>query len=248
MAVFFLHGDLSRLLRRKWRRANPVILQITRAASIKDVIESFGLPHTEVGMIGWQGGAVDFSFPVADSHRYDIRPVQAPCDVTRPTLLRPQPLASVRFLVDANVGRLARYLRMAGFDTFYDRGLAGQDIIELLQRDGRILLSRDLDLLKRKAVEHGRYVRAEDPEKQLREIVHFYGLAHQVKPFSRCLECNGTLRAIDKETVRHRLEPLTERYYHTFSICPGCNKLYWKGSHIENMRQTFPELAAAAND
>lgn len=242
MAAFFFHGDLSALLRRKWRRENPVILHINRAASIKDVIESCGLPHTEIGRIERQGSEVDFSFPVADSHRFDIHPLKAPCDLTRPTLLNPRPIDSVRFLVDANVGRLARYLRMAGVDTFYDRALDDQGIVELLERDRRILLTRDMGLLKRKTVAHGRYVRAEDPAEQLREILAFYGLTKQVKPFTLCLGCNAPLHFIDKEKVRSRLEPLTERYYHTFSICPVCDKLYWSGSHIEHMRRAFPEL------
>lgn len=242
MAEFIFQGELSVLLRPVWRGTNPVDLTIDRAASVKDVIESLGPPHTEVGSILLQGREVDFTFPVLDRHRFAIHPVVSPCDVTRATLLRPHPLTSIRFLVDANVGRLARYLRMAGFDTLYADTISDEEIVQQLERDRRILLSRDIGLLKRKQVEYGRYVRSENPADQLREVLHLYNLTGRVAPFTRCLECNALLQPVAKEQIRERLEPLTDKYYKSFSICKGCDKLYWSGSHIDKMRRDFPEL------
>jgi uncharacterized protein len=209
------------------------------------VIESFGLPHTEVDRIECNGREVDFSQPVEAGSRFDIFPVPAPWDVSRPTLLRPRPLPAIRFIVDNNVGKLARYLRMAGFDTLYDYRWDDADIIDLIGEDNRILLTRDLDLLKRKVVEFGRYVRSSRPDRQMREVLNLLGTAGQ-KPFSRCLECNFPLRLVEKREVLHRLEPLTRKYYRSFSICPRCDKIYWPGSHVDRMRRNFPEIFSTA--
>lgn len=244
-AEYSFHGDLSNLLRRRWREANPVRQPVTRAASIKDVMESFGLPHTEVGRIECDGWEADFSMPVWEGRRFDIFPVPVPWDVFRPTLLRPRPLTTICFIVDNNVGRLARYLRMAGLDTLYDHRWSNGDILDRLRRDNRILLTRDLDLLKRKQVVFGRYIRSSEPVLQLREVLNLFGPAAQVNPFTRCLECNSHLRAVAKQAVLERLEPLTRKYYESFSICPRCDKIYWPGSHVDKMRRAFPEIFPA---
>jgi uncharacterized protein with PIN domain len=240
-ATFYFHGDLPGLLRRELRGETPLVRPLTRKASIKDVIESFGLPHTEVDRLECNGRPVDFAAPAEDNSRYDIHPVRAPWDVCRPSLLRPAAPARDRFVVDVNVGRLARYLRMAGFDTLYDHRWRDEKILRLAVDGDRIILTRDLGLLQRKEVQFGRYIRASDPAVQLREIVHLLGLGGQVRPFSRCLECNTLLQPVAKEEVLERLEPLTRKYYHTFSICPDCDRIYWPGSHVEKMRRLLPE-------
>ena len=239
-AVFEFHGDLSCLLRPKWRTKKPLILPITRRASIKDVLESFGLPHTEIGKIVCQGREVDFSAAVEENQQFSIFPIQAPWDVTGKSLLRPVPLLEASFMVDVNVGRLARYLRMAGFDVLYDSGWNDEHIVALITRNKRIVLTRDMGLLKRKQVEFGRYVRSENPAAQLGEIISVFGLQNKLQPFSRCLECNSLLTEVAKKDILHRLEPLTIKYYDTFSICAACDKVYWAGSHTEEMRQFFP--------
>jgi len=241
-AEYHFHGDLPNLLRRRWRDINPLRQPVTRSASIKDVIESFGLPHTEVDRIECNRQAVDFSLPVEDKCRFDIFPVPLPWDVSRPTMLRRRPVTAIRFIVDNNVGRLARYLRMAGFDTLYDYRWDDEDIIDRLGQDDRILLTRDLDLLKRKQVEFGRYIRASEPVRQMREVLNLFGPAGADKPFTRCLECNSPLQAVDKQDILERLKPLTKKYYESFSICPRCDKIYWPGSHVAKMRRSFPDI------
>lgn len=241
-AEYEFHGDLPKLVRPKWLDDGRTIIQpVTRRASIKDVMESFGLPHTEIGKIECGGRDVDFSFPVEDRQFFSIHPVCAPWDVTEKTLLRPEPLDGITFIVDVNVGRLARYLRMAGFDVLYESGWRDEQIVAMLERQQRIVLTRDLGLLQRKRVEFGRYVRSEKPAEQLHEIIRLFGAEDKLQPFSRCLECNTLLDPVAKEDILHRLQPLTRKYYQTFSICPVCDKVYWAGSHIEEMRQFFPE-------
>ena len=155
-ATYHFHGDLHHLLRQRWRASNPIILPVTRSTSIKDAIEAFGLPHTEVGNLTCNGSMIDFSKRVEDNDHFAIYPIIAPWDIVRPTLLRPALLHEVRFIVDVNVGRLARYLRMAGFDTLYEPCWTDREILHLLEGDPRILLTRNLDLLKRKQIAFGR--------------------------------------------------------------------------------------------
>ncbi len=236
-AGYHFHGDLQGLLRRRWRSSAVLAVPVDRAASIKDVIEAFGVPHTEIGQILCDGRDVDFSCPVTDGQRYDLHPVTPPWDVTRPTLLRPDPLDGLRFVVDVNVGRLARYLRMAGFDTAYAPDWGDEDLLGELVRGRRILLTRNRDLLKRRQVEFGRHVRSESPPSQLREIFVLFGANSPPGVFSRCLDCNAVLRPVAKEKVEDRLEPLTKRYYQRFSACGHCGKLFWQGSHVERMRR-----------
>jgi uncharacterized protein with PIN domain len=215
---------------------------VERKASIKDVIESFGLPHTEVGFIELDGQEVDFSLIVEDGGVFAVRPVPVPWNVSRPSVLRPVPLPAVSFIVDINVGRLARYLRAAGFDTLYDHTWSDNSIAELVRVEPeRILLTRDMGLLMRKQVLFGRFIRATRPVAQLHEVVKLFGLTGQLAPFTRCLECNTLLQPVAKEEVLHRLEPLTKRYYTSFSLCRDCDRIYWQGSHIEKMRRLFPD-------
>ena len=236
-ASYHFHGDLVFLLRPHWRYATPIVQPVTRAASIKDVIEAFGLPHTEVGELTCNGRLIDFSWPVESGQRFEIFPILPPWDVTRPTRLRPLPLPALRFVVDINVGRLARALRMAGFDTLYDSSWSEQRILRLAEEESRLVLTRNLDLLKRKQVAFGRAVRAHRPAEQLREVLNLFAIDQPPQPLSRCLQCNTPLQPVAKAVVLHRLEPLTARYFNTFHLCQHCDKLYWAGSHVDRMRR-----------
>lgn len=239
--TFLFHGDLPLLLRGRWKGINPLTTLVNRRASVKDVIESFGLPHTEVGSIIMNDKEVDFNLIVEQGIVFDVYPVPSPWEVDKPSILRPTPLPTISFIVDVNVGRLARYLRAAGFDTLYDHRWNDEFIANMMQGEKRILLTRDMRLLMRKHVMFGRYVRATQPEKQLHEVLNLFGLTGTLDPFTRCLECNSLLQKVAKKEILHRLEPLTRKYYSSFSQCPHCDKIYWPGSHIENMARLLPE-------
>ncbi|HER62720.1 MAG TPA: hypothetical protein ENO11_01935 [Desulfobacteraceae bacterium] len=230
-------GDLSDLLRRRWKGLRSIVFPLDRRTSVKDLIESFGLPHTEVGSIELEGREMDFNHIVRDGSILRIRPVPVPWDVSMPSVLRPVILSTVSFIVDVNVGRLARYLRAAGFDTLYDHRWGDKDLAELVLREKRILLTRDMSLLMRRQVMFGRYIRATRPVDQLREVIDLFGLAGQQAPFTRCLECNTMLQPVAKADILHRLEPLTRKYYTSFSRCEKCDRIYWPGSHTEKMRR-----------
>ena len=220
---------------RKLGRERKISFALDRRASIKDIIESFGVPHTEVGRIEAAGRPVDFEFIPLDSGRISIFPISAPFNVTRPSLLRPRPLKRVKFIADVNVGKLAVLLRIVGLDTAYNPGFSDADIAEKAEAEDRIVLSKDTGLLKRRQITFGRHVRAIHPDDQLREVVDFFGIRGPFNLFSRCLRCNVELVRVDKKAIDHRLEPKTRKYFNRFKMCRVCDRIYWQGSHHEHM-------------
>lgn len=212
-----------------------VVYPLTRRASIKDIIEALHIPHTEIGSIVHQDAEISFFHIPEPGERLALFSFSPGTDVTMPTRLRPNPLQKTAFMVDINVGKLARLLRMCGIDTRYEPELNEADLAEQVVTNRRILLSRNRDLLQRKIITWGHLVRAEQPEEQLAEVITLYGLEEAIKPFSRCLECNALLQPVEKTAILHRLEPLTKKYYQTFRICSDCNQIYWRGSHHQRM-------------
>jgi uncharacterized protein len=158
--------------------------------------------------------------------------------------LRP-PLQDVRFAVDTHLGRLATYLRMLGFDALYEVDCHDRDLSRISAHESRILLTRDRGLLKRGEVTYGYFVRATEPRRQVVEVLRRFNLFCAATPFQRCLRCNVLLQPISKEAISGRLPPSTAQCYDDFRICPGCDRLYWAGSHYEHM-QRFIERTLAA--
>lgn len=227
---------------------NEVLCEVDGKRSIKDIIESKGVPHTEAGRISANGRDVDFHYipqQVQTIHVFHINP---PLDVTEPTLLRPSPFPELRFIVDVNVGKLAQLLRVIGINTRYSTHYADREIAEFSEREKRIVLTKDRGLLKRSKVVFGKYIKAIDPYRQLQEVLGFYGLKGPFALFSRCLQCNARLRQVDKETVLDRLEPKTKKYYSRFFMCPVCGKIYWQGTHRYHMEKRLMALGIYSED
>jgi len=233
---------LRELLTVRHRTEGEVPYFLNRRASIKDIIESLGIPHTEIAAIKNGEQELPFSHIPAAGDKIDLYACTAGTDVTRPTLLRPEPLPAPLFAVDVNVAKLARLLRMAGLDTWYEPGLEEAELVERTVYGRRILLSRSRDILRRKNVRWGRLIRSQQPEAQLAEVINLYGLQHDLKPFSRCMECNARLQPVDKYLILHELEPLTIRYYDSFQICPDCRRIYWQGSHYQRMKTLLQKI------
>jgi len=219
-----------------------VAIRLERKASVKDVVESLGIPHTEVARLTINGREQGFGAILADNDQISVLSFSGPEDIYRLSVLRPPFVRPPRFLVDVNVGKLARLLRLLGFDTIYRPEATDRQLAEMAGREKWVLLTRDATLLKRNLVIHGRLVRASQPWAQVEEIVRLYGLAADLRPFSRCLVCNSLLMPVPKEEIVSRLEPLTKKYYDTFSICPGCARLYWRGTHQERMEGEIGRL------
>jgi uncharacterized protein with PIN domain len=226
----FFSEHLRDLLRGRDHKG-MVVVPLTRKASVKDIVEALGVPHTEVEEISTDGRSVGFDFIPDRGLEITVAGNSTPTSPLVATLLRPEPLSEIRFIVDVNVGKLASLLRLIGFDTRYDRKMDDAEIATLARDEKRIVLTRDRALLKRGRVTFGHLVRAVRPMDQLAEILRHYGLEGPFHYFSRCTVCNSRLLPVDKTDIFHRLEPKTKRYYHTFSRCPGCRRIYWHGSH-----------------
>ena len=183
----------------------------------------------------------NFDYIVAEGDQLEVYPFPVPVYLAEENPLR-SPLKKVSFAVDVNVGKLARLLRMAGFDTFFDTNMDDEPLAETTSQEERILLTKDRALLKRKAVIHGRWIRSIMPYYQLLEVIQLYGLQNRIKPFSRCLCCNKVLQPVAKKDIIERLEPLTRKYFDDFHICNNCDRIYWPGSHHDKMLIFFKGL------
>lgn len=246
--TLFLDEKLTMLLSRKYRGKKEIDYPLTRRASIKDIIEALHIPHTEISSIFLNDTEISFSHIPAAGEKLLLHSFSPGTDVTRPTLLRPDPLPTTSFIVDINVGKLARLLRMSGINTLYDPQLQEKDLARLAADDRRILLSRNRDLLRRKSILWGHLVRAEQPEKQLTEVMTLFELHDAIQPFSRCLQCNALLEPVEKSAILHRLEPLTKKYYRKFHICPDCEQIFWRGSHHKQMEELIKRVRLSLNN
>jgi uncharacterized protein with PIN domain len=230
------YAELNDLLPPKQRGRSFVHLYDGRV-SIKDMIESLGVPHTEVDLILVQGESVDFSYVVQEGDSISVYPVFESFDLSSLLRVRPSPLRRVRFVLDVHLGKLARYLRLMGFDSLYRNDFSDEELASVSSVESRILLTRDRGLLKRNAVTHGYCVRDAQPKRQLLEVLQRFDLFRSIHPFERCLLCNGPLEATEKEKIQHRLLPGTRRHFEEFRICPVCYQIYWKGSHHDRLEQ-----------
>lgn len=206
---------------------------------IKDPIEAFGVPHTEVDLIVVNGESVGFDYQLRPGDRVAVYPMFESFDISPLVKLREKPLRRTAFVLDVNLGKLARRLRMLGFDALYDNRYEDAEVADIAAAEGRIVLTRDRRLLFAKRITHGYWVRSTDPRRQVDEVLTRFDLRRQIRPFRRCMRCNGLLREVPKAEVLDRLEPKTKLYYERFYQCGGCGKVYWEGSHIEDMRSRY---------
>lgn len=234
-AFFRFYAELNDFLARERRQAESSHSFEDRL-SVKEVIDSFGVPLTEVDLILVNGQSVDFSYIVRDGDRISIYPVFEALNIAPLVRLRSDVLRKIRFVVDTHLGKLATYLRLLGFDALYRNDYHDDVLAQISVAERRILLTRDRGLLERKAITHGYCVLATNPERQLMEVVERFDLSGAATPFTRCLRCNRLLEPAVKETVQERLPPKTREAYDQFHVCPACQRLYWKGSQYERMK------------
>ncbi len=208
--------------------------------SVKDAIEATGVPHTEVDSIVVNGIPVGFGYHLKDGDAVSVYPASLSPEIPEKLALRGEPRPW--FVVDVNLGKLARRLRMLGFDAAYRNDYADHEIAGLAASEDRIVLTRDRRLLRFRKITHGYWLRSDDPRMQVKEVLGRFGYFPLVRPFNRCLECNGVIVPVEKAEVFDRLEPKTRLYYDEFSICSDCGKIYWKGSHYDRMNETLENL------
>lgn len=212
-------------------------------ASVKDVIESLGVPHTEVDLILIDGHSASFSDLLEGGESVAVYPGFKNLDLGDTSKVRPMPLSEHRFVLDSHLGKLAAYLRMLGFDAIYRNMFDDADIAAISARDKRILLTCDHGLLKRKQVVYGCLIRSKLPALQLKEVLTRFDLYSKIRPFTRCMKCNGILEPVDKESIISRLPAKVNEFCDEFSKCRDCGQLYWPGTHYERMKELISNVA-----
>lgn len=227
-------------------RSGLVRHRFRTSSSVKDVIESHGVPHTEVEVILANGRSVDFGYRVRDGDHISVYPVFEAFDVAPILRVRARPLRQTRFVLDVHLGTLARRLRLLGFDTRYERAATDEELVAVSVAERRTLLTRDLRLLMRKAVTHGAYLRATQPSEQVREVIRRFQLEGSMAPFSRCLACNGLLEDVPKAEVEAQLQPMTRQLYDEFRRCRECRRPYWRGAHHARLAALVAEAQTSA--
>lgn len=204
--------------------------------TIKDIVESLGVPHTEIELILVNGQSVDFDYQVQENDYISVYPVFETLDISQNTKLHDQPLRKIRFILDVHLGKLAKYLRLLGFDTLYDNHFSDITIVQYSFQENRIVLTRDVGLLKHKKISRGHWVHHTEPKQQLHEVLKYFDLYRICRPFTRCIECNGLLRSVSKHKILEKLPPLTQEYYEVFVQCEQCQKIYWEGTHFQKLK------------
>ncbi len=240
-ARFEIPPDLRFLLKRALR-TGIFDYTFTGPQSAKHLVESLGIPHTEVSFIRVNGESCSLDYLVQDGDCIQVFSQSANKALIYRTPGEP------RFVLDGHLGRLAAYLRMLGLDCLYRNDYTDPELVQVSVSEGRILLTRDRRLLMHKTIQHGCLLRSLDPGVQFTEIIQRFALKHWIKPFQRCLLCNHVLQPVEKEVILDRLQPLTIQYFDEFHLCPGCNQVYWKGSHYERMLRLVIMAGRLADD
>ncbi len=203
--------------------------------SVKDVIESLGVPHTEVDLILANGKSVGFDYLINFDDDISVYPVFESLDITDVQCLRPKPLRNPKFVADVHLGKLTRYLRMMGFDVLYKNDFDDDEIVKLSLKEKRAILTRDRGILKRSKVLHGYWIRSTKVREQVIEVIKRFDLKNIIKEFSRCIDCNSLLIKTNKNKILKELPPKVASSLDEFYRCPECKKNYWEGTHYQKM-------------
>jgi uncharacterized protein with PIN domain/sulfur carrier protein ThiS len=239
-ATFRFYAELNDLVAPE-RRFRDSAVRFEGPLQLKDAVEALGVPHGEVDLVLVNGRSVPFSERLRDGDRVAVYPVLEAFDVAGLSQVRQEPLREPRFVLDGHLGRLAAYLRLLGFDALWEQQPRDEDLARVSAAEHRVLLTRDLGLLKRKPVTHGLWVRSLRPREQLREVVQRLHLERGARPFSRCLRCNGALETVEKRAVLDALPPVTRERVDEFWRCAGCAQVYWAGAHHARQRALIAE-------
>jgi uncharacterized protein len=240
-AYFRFYEELNDFLSKKrYKKIFP--FEFIGNPSIKHIVEAIGVPHTEIDLLLVDGKSVGFSYKMCGGEHVSVYPVFESFDITSIVRLRSKPMRETKFIVDVNVGKLAQKLRLLGFDTLFRNDFTDKEIVELSLQEKRVILTRDKGILKFNAVTHGYWIRNDNPDEQVREVVNRFQLENNFRLFTRCSICNDLLHPVDKSFVHDRLPKKTLLFFNVFMECKGCKKIYWQGSHYDHIRKWVNEF------
>jgi Uncharacterized conserved protein len=237
-----LHGDLDFFVR-SGARGRRIERNLGEKTSVKDVIEACGVPHPEIDLILVNGQPVDFDYAIACDADIEFYPTG-----TKSTNFKEKRLqisTDRAFVADGHLGRLTRNLRLLGFDVAYDPQAEDRQLLLVMERENRALLTRDRRLLMHAVVKSGYFPRSQNADEQTVEVIRRFDLLGSIAPFTRCLRCNAPLQKVSKAEIIQRLEPLTKIYYEQFRRCMGCDKIYWAGSHFSRLKKRLEQIRAS---
>ncbi len=238
------YGELNDFLARV-QRDRFISVSPYRRASVKDIIESLGVPHPEVDLILVNAKQADFAYVPREGDQIDVHPSSTARRVYVEPRVPLRPPYVPHFVLDQHLGALARSLRMLGFDTLYRNDYDDEELATIAGAENRILLTRDRGLLKRGSVVHGYFVRAQDAREQVQEVLHRFDLLEAIQPYKRCIRCNHLLRVVAKEHVAKLIPVKTRELFDEYRQCSGCGRVYWRGSHHAKMESFIAEIRAA---
>uniref|UniRef100_UPI0032164056 Mut7-C RNAse domain-containing protein n=1 Tax=uncultured Draconibacterium sp. TaxID=1573823 RepID=UPI0032164056 len=241
IAYFRFYEELNDFIPQHLRK-KTFSYTFTGTPSVKNTIEAIGVPQAEIELILVDTVSVDFDFVLKGGERISVYPVFETLDISPLVRLRPKPLRKIQFVVDVNLGKLAQKLRLLGFDTLYRNDYADDEIVKISVAEKRIILTRDIGVLKHSAVKHGFWLRNDDPKKQLEEVVGRLHLQKLFQPFSRCSNCNNGLILLEKKDVKGKVPDDTFFMCDEFWKCRGCGQIYWEGSHFKKILKWIERL------
>ena len=242
-AQIYFHDTLNDFLpaakKNKW-----IDYSFTGSPALKDAIEALGIPHPEVDVILVNKTPVGLQHPLKPQDRVEVYPAFAADPKFKDFSIQAKLPISDKFILDVHLGKLAKSLRLLGFDTYFDVNIPDDKAIATVSDvQNRIVLTRDIGLLKHKSVRRGYWLRSQSPAEQLKEVISYFQLQQNAfKPFTRCLVCNSCLTPIAKEEVWDKIPPKTKLYFNKFYHCPNCKRIYWQGSHYEKMLAFIQDL------
>ena len=234
-AIFHFYEELNDFLPLD-KKETAFVYSFRGNPAVKDAIEAIGVPHVEINLIQVNDQTVDFRYHLKNNDVVSVYPVQRKIE-----------RKEIKFILDVHLGKLAKYLRMCGFDTAYQNDYNDKKIIEISLEENRIILTRDIGILKVKSVSNGYFIRNQDWKAQLTEVLKHFDLYHAITPFIRCIKCNGKLEKIEKEKIIQQLEPLTQKYFDTFFRCTHCQGIFWEGSHFDRMSSFINTIKNSGN-
>ena len=242
LATFRFYAELNDFLPAIWRQKRFHYPAYDGTQSVKHLIESIGVPHTEVDLIIANNESVGFDHIVSHGEYISVYPAFTHIDISPLKRCQAAAIDPPRFVLDNHLGRLAAYLRMLGYDTLYRNDYNDALLAEIAEHEHRILLTCDRQLLMRSQVTHGYFVRSRDSRQQLLEIAARYSLDSHKKPFTRCMDCNGEIHAVRKLEIEDQLPTDAKKYYSRFYRCDNCGKVYWEGSHYLKMKAMIENI------
>jgi uncharacterized protein with PIN domain len=230
------------------RRKRTFACEVAPDATVGEVVDALAVPRAVIDLALADGVPVGFDHRVGDGERIALYPVFEALDVGPVTALPGRPLRRTRFVLDVHLGRLARYLRLLGFDATYRRDFGDEELAAIAAAEDRLLLSRDRPLVARRELLRAYLVTATAPCEQAVEVVRRCDLNRQVQPFRRCLMCNTEVTIVAAESIAAPLPEWVRATHHEVRRCPGCGRVYWRGGHWRRMQRLVDAILRDAEE